>query len=70
MFLLELNWMQYLLFSHSFIFTCSICVIITRGGGLVIDFYLVYLVKIGSEPPIIRVACKTLCNNWKKSVTS
>ena len=26
------HWTQYLLFSHSFIFTCSICVIIARGS--------------------------------------
>ena len=31
-----------------------------HAGGLFIDFYLVNLVKIGSEPPIIRVARKTL----------
>ena len=29
----DTHWTEYLLFSHSFIFTCSICVIITRGVG-------------------------------------
>ena len=31
-FLCSPHWMQYLLFNHSFIFTCSICVIIARGA--------------------------------------